>query len=42
MYLAVGKVKVAWGYRNSFHSFSHLKKLSSFKEKTQVGCMLDG
>ena len=38
MYLAVGKVKAAWEYGNSVHSFScgYLKKLSNSKEKTQV------
>ena len=38
MYVAVGKVKVAGGYGNSFHSFSHgsLKKFSKTIEKIQV------
>ena len=44
MYLAVGKVEATCEYGNSFHSFSHgcIKKLSKYKEKTQVWCMLQG
>ena len=38
MHVAVGKVKAAWEYTNSFHSFSHgyLKKFSKIREKIQV------
>ena len=35
MHVVVGKIKAAWEYANSFHSFSHgyLKKLSKTTEK---------
>ena len=38
MHVAVGKVKAAWEYGNSFHSFSHgdLKKFSKTSEIIQV------
>ena len=38
MHVAVGKVKAAWEYGNSFHSCSHgyLKKFSKTTEKIQV------
>ena len=44
MYLAAGKVKVAWEYGNSFHSYSHgyFTKLTKTEEKMQVWCMLHG
>ena len=44
MYTAVGKVKAAWEYGNSFHLFSYgyRKSSSSCKEKIQVWCMLHG
>ena len=39
MHVVVGKVKAAWEYGNSFHSFSHgyLTKLSKTTERMQVG-----
>ena len=38
MHVAVCKVKAAWEYGNSFHSFSHgyLKKFNKTTEKIQV------
>ena len=44
MHVAVGKIKAACEYGNSFHSFSdgYLKKVSKPTEKIQGGCMLHG
>ena len=38
MHVAMGKLKAAWEYGNSFHSFSHddLKKFSKTIENIQV------